>query len=205
MTPLEEVLSGRDERAACQKRMLASREGAFVCQIGLNVPGFPKRVPGDITIIKDCRRFLLACAGAAPFEEHYLDNGAGLCWQGAFDGKSYDAGALKRAAVEAENSMEAGRVLDIDVHTAEGQLSRLDMGLPPRRCLVCGESAKACARAGTHDPAELRELVIRIIKTAARARDKDNKDRGGGKIDGKRRETGDFCINPRRGARISTL
>ena len=28
MTPLEEVLSGRDERAACQKRMLASREGA---------------------------------------------------------------------------------------------------------------------------------------------------------------------------------
>ena len=85
MTPLEEVLSGRDERAACQKRMLASREGAFVCQIGLNVPGFPKRVPGDITIIKDCRRFLLACAGAAPFEEHYLDNGAGLCWQGAFE------------------------------------------------------------------------------------------------------------------------
>lgn len=170
MTPLEEVLSGRDERAACQKRMLAAQNGAFVCQIGLNVPGFPKRVPGDITIIKDCRRFLLACAGAAPFEEHYLDNGAGLCWQGAFDGKSYDARALKRAAVEAENSMEAGRILDIDVHTAEGQLSRLDMGLPPRRCLVCGESAKACARAGTHDPAELRELVIRIIKTAAAGR-----------------------------------
>ena len=64
MTPLEEVLSGRDERAACQKRMLASREGAFVCQIGLNVPGFPKRVPGDITIIKDCRR--LGSAGRGP-------------------------------------------------------------------------------------------------------------------------------------------
>ena len=74
------------------------------------------------------------------------------------------------AAVEAENSMEAGRILDIDVLTSEGQLSRLDMGLPPRRCLVCGESAKACARAGTHDPAELRELVIRIIKTAAAGR-----------------------------------
>lgn len=170
MTPLEEVLSGRDERAACQKRMLAAREGAFVCQIGLNVPGFPKRVPGDITIIKDCRRFLLACAGAAPFEEQYLDNGAGLCWQGAFDGKRYDAHALKRAAVEAENSMEAGRVLDIDVLTADGQLSRLDMGLPPRKCLICGENAKACARAGAHGHAELRELVIRIIKTAAAGR-----------------------------------
>ena len=77
---------------------------------------------------------------------------------------------MLRAAVEAENSMEAGRILDIDVLTADGQLSRLDMGLPPRRCLLCGESAKACARAGTHDPAELRELVIRIIKTAAAGR-----------------------------------
>ena len=170
MTPLEEVLSGRDERAAWQKKMLATREGAFVCQIGLNVPGFPKRVPGDIKIVKECRRFLLACVGAAPFEEHYLDNGAGLCWQGAFDGRKFDARAMKNAAVEAENSMEAGRILDIDVLTSEGQLSRLDMGLPPRRCLVCGESAKACARAGKHDPAELREIVMRIIKTAAAGR-----------------------------------
>ena len=170
MTPLEEVLSGRDERAAWQKRMFSAREGAFVCQIGLNVPGFPKRVPGDIKVIKECRRFLLACVGAAPFEEHYLDNGAGLCWQGAFDGKKFDAQALKRAAVEAENSMEAGRILDIDVLTAEGQLSRTCMGLPPRRCLVCGEGAKDCARAGRHDPSELREMVMRIIKTAAAGR-----------------------------------
>ena len=195
MTPLEEVLSGRDERAACQKRMLASREGAFVCQIGLNVPGFPKRVPGDVTIIKDCRRFLLACTGAAPFEEQYLDNGAGLCWQGGFDGKKYDARALKRAAVEAENSMEAGRILDIDVLTAETGSSRASTwGCRRAAASSAAKAAKACARAGTHDPAELRELVIRIIKTAAAE-----------KIDGKRRETGDFCINPRRGARISTL
>ncbi len=170
MTPLEEVLCGRDERAAWQKKLLASREKVFVCQIGLNVPGFPKRVPGDIKIVKECRRFLLACVGAAPFEEQYLDNGAGICWQGAFDGRRFDAKALKRAAVEAENSMEAGRILDIDVLTPEGQLSRLDMGLPSRRCLICGESAKECARAGRHDAAELREIVIRIIKNASAGR-----------------------------------
>ena len=193
MTPLEEVLSGRDERAACQKRMLASREGAFVCQIGLNVPGFPKRVPGDITIIKDCRRFLLACAGAAPFEEHYLDNGAGLCWQGAFDGKSYDAGALKRAAVEAENSMEAGGPRHRRAHRRRPALAprhgAAAAPLPRLRRKREGLRARRDSRPGR----------------AARARDKDNKNRGGGKIDGKRRETGDFCINPRRGARISTL
>lgn len=167
MTPLEEVLEGRDERAALQKKLLAAREGAFVCQIGLNVPGFPKRAPGDMAVIKECRRFLIASARALPFEERYVENGAGLCWQGAFDGKRFDARAMKKAAVDAENRMEAGRVLDIDVLTAQGQLSRLEMGLPPRPCFICGENAKECARAGAHDSAGLRGLVFRIIKNAA--------------------------------------
>ncbi len=170
MTPLEEVLSGRDERAALQGKLLSLKKDAFVCQIGLNIPGFPKRVPGDAAVIRDCRRFLLACAGAAAFEEYFLDNGAGFCWQGAFDRVKFSAYALKRAAVEAEDRMEAGRILDIDVITREGALSRLDAGLPPRRCLVCGEDAKICARTGRHDTAELREIVFRIIKTAAAAR-----------------------------------
>ena len=170
MTPLEEVLSGRDERAACQKRMLASREGAFVCQIGLNVPGFPKRVPGDITIIKDCRRFLLACAGPRPSRNITSTTARGSAGRGPSTAKATTRARSSARPSKRRTAWRRAEVLDIDVHTAEGQLSRLDMGLPPRRCLVCGESAKACARAGTHDPAELRELVIRIIKTAAAGR-----------------------------------
>ncbi|MCC8178260.1 MAG: citrate lyase holo-[acyl-carrier protein] synthase [Cloacibacillus sp.] len=41
------------------------------------------------------------------------------------------------------------------------------MGLPERRCLLCGERAKVCARLGSHPQSELREKVIRIINAAA--------------------------------------
>lgn len=168
MTPLEEVLSGRDERAAWQRRWLRSQEGNFfVCQIGLNVPGYPKRIPRDLAVVRKCRKYLLEHAHAAPVEEQHLENGAGVCWQGVFDASKYDAASLKRCAVEAENSMTAGRVLDIDVLTAAGALSRTQMGLPERRCLLCGERAKVCARLGGHPQSELRERVVRIINAAA--------------------------------------
>ncbi|MDO4559625.1 MAG: citrate lyase holo-[acyl-carrier protein] synthase [bacterium] len=168
MTPLEDVLAGRDERAAWQRRWLEAPEGNyFVCQIGLNIPGYPKRIPRDLAIVRKCRKYLLAHAHAAPAEEQYLENGAGVCWQGAFDASKYEAAALKRCAVEAENSMTAGRVLDIDILTRGGSLSRLQMGLPERRCLLCGDKAKVCARLGRHLPSELREKVIRLVNAAA--------------------------------------
>ena len=116
MTPLEEVLAGRDERAAWQRLWLEATEGSyFICQIGLNIPGYPKRIPRDIEIVRKCRKYLMDHAHAVPSEERYLENGAGVCWQGAFDALKFEAAALKKCAVEAENSMTAGRVLDIDI------------------------------------------------------------------------------------------
>ena len=168
MTPLDEVLAGRDERAAWQRLWLEATEGSyFICQIGLNIPGYPKRIPRDIEIVRKCRKYLMDHAHAVPSEERYLENGAGVCWQGAFDALKFEAAALKKCAVEAENSMTAGRVLDIDIITREGSLSRTRMGFPERRCLLCGERAKVCARLGTHSQPELREKVIRIINAAS--------------------------------------
>lgn len=60
MTPLEEVLAGRDERAAWQRLWLEATEGSyFICQIGLNIPGYPKRIPRDIEIVRKCRKYLM--------------------------------------------------------------------------------------------------------------------------------------------------
>ena len=167
MTPLDEILAGRDERADLQQKLLSAREDAFVCQIALNIPGYPKRVSGDTKVIEDCRDFLLASLSARPFEEHYIENGAGFCWQGGFCAVECDARKFKLAALEAEESLEAGRLLDVDVITSEGAISRRDMGLPPRRCLICESEAKRCAREGRHDAAELREIAVSIIKKAA--------------------------------------
>lgn len=54
---------------------------------------------------------------------------------------------LKLATIELEHSHPLGRLWDIDVLTPEGDiLSRRDYSLPPRRCLLCEQSAAVCAR-----------------------------------------------------------
>lgn len=102
-----------------------------------------------------------------PEEERFVENGAGVCWQGAFSADKYDPALLKKTAVDAENTMTAGRIFDIDILTATGNLSRRDMGLPERKCLLCGERAKSCARLGTHSTHELREIAVRLLTEAA--------------------------------------
>jgi holo-ACP synthase CitX len=55
------------------------------------------------------------------------------------------------------------RVLDIDVITAAGPISRGDIGLERRRCLLCPDDAKTCARKRKHPPEELRERVRQLL------------------------------------------
>ncbi|MCI8437750.1 MAG: hypothetical protein HFF41_08065 [Lawsonibacter sp.] len=64
---------------------------------------------------------------------------------------------LKELCVLAEESFPDGRLLDLDV-TAQGggAVSRRDLGLPPRRCLLCGRPAVECASRAAH----LREEVL---------------------------------------------
>jgi len=63
--------------------------------------------------------------------------------------------AVKRATVDLEDRHPLGRLWDIDVVTATATLSRRDLGLAPRRCLVCGAPAHACARSRAHPLSEL--------------------------------------------------
>ena len=163
MTPLEEVLSGRDERAACQREWLAAG-GVFVVQIALNIPGYPKSAPNDEAAVMRARSLLLERSKALPSAERSIRNGAGFCWQAVFDASRFDAVSVKRAAVETENGTPAGRVLDIDVITENGAISRISAGFPERRCLLCGRNAKICARLESHPVSDLRECALRLLE-----------------------------------------
>ena len=70
---------------------------------------------------------------------------------------------LKRHALQYEAS-PAGALLDLDVTGADGlDLSRHDYGLPPRPCLVCGQTARECVRARRHSTDDVRAEVERRI------------------------------------------
>lgn len=161
-TPLEDVLAGREERVALQKEFLA--EKYFVCQIALNIPGYPKRLSGDEGAVEKCRAAFLQKYKPRPVRECYLANGAGFCWLGLFDGDKNDAETAKHAAVAVEEESDTGRIFDIDIITREGQISRASLALPPRKCLVCDKEAKICAKEQSHQIEELRTEIQKRLK-----------------------------------------
>lgn len=63
---------------------------------------------------------------------------------------------LKRMGVALESMHPAGRLLDLDIYDPSGKaLSRSDLEIAPRSCLICSEPAVACIHAGRHSTEEL--------------------------------------------------
>ena len=169
-TPLEDVLAGRDKRAAVQIEMLCSandccpqRTEPFICQIALNIPGYPKRIRLDEEAVEKWSADFMLELGIKPLEERRLANGAGYCWIASFKGDRITAGRAKRLAVAIEEKSPAGRLFDIDIITSSGSISRNLLGLPQRKCLLCGNKAKICARSSTHPIEELRKEYVRLL------------------------------------------
>lgn len=156
-------MSGREERARAQSRLLSGRPGYFVCQITLNVPGFPKRMDGDEALIKVCRADFLARLGREPLDEVSLLNGAGLALLMLFAGDRRQASDAKRAGIFIEENKSYGRAIDADVITIHCTLSRKEFNFGPRGCLVCGKNSKECSRARKHSYKDLRALTQVLI------------------------------------------
>lgn len=80
------------------------------------------------------------------------------------------AETVKDAALMLEMKHPLGRLWDIDVLDANGRLlSRRDVGLAPRRCLLCNRPANLCGRERTHSVDQLlaqMELMLNAAITA---------------------------------------
>ena len=75
-----------------------------------------------------------------------------------------DARAIKRRLCALEDGEALGRLLDIDVIAPDGgKISRTEIGLPARRCLLCGNPAPVCARSRAHSADALFEKANAII------------------------------------------
>ena len=71
---------------------------------------------------------------------------------------------LKRALAGLEETHPLGRLWDLDVLDPDrGSIPRREVGLPPRRCLLCPEPAHACARSRAHPLAELLAAIEAMV------------------------------------------
>ena len=158
------LLAARDERALAQRLFLGARGSSFVVQISLNIPGLPKRLEGDERAVVRSREIFLSEFGVLPLAEARVVNFAGVSGVMLF---AWGAAAeAKRTAVSVEEGTVWGRILDIDIITGAGPVSRTSLGLSERRCVLCRETAKICARERSHPVATLREEASRLLRLA---------------------------------------
>ena len=77
---------------------------------------------------------------------------------------------IKKAAVSVEEGSALGRLFDMDVlipgENFPHSISRSQLGAAPRRCLLCEEDAKACARSRAHTMDQLLEKINEILSDA---------------------------------------
>jgi len=77
---------------------------------------------------------------------------------------SFDPLELKRLAVEWESTHPLGELADLDVMDAKAKpITRADLNLPPRKCLICENEAAVCSAAQSHEKAVIEARVNEIL------------------------------------------
>lgn len=153
------MLAARDTRAARQSALLA-RFGCPLLCLTLNIPG-PVKVPEgteqafDLALERVGRALRDLGAPVLHREVHVEKTGCEALYA-----VQADPEALKERMTRLEDEDDLGRLLDLDVLTAEGRkLSRPT----PRTCLLCSRQAQLCARSRTHTVEELSTRVRAIL------------------------------------------
>lgn len=165
------VLSNRDHRVQVQQSLLRAHPDCVVVAAKLNIPGPVKNNPTiqsffvaqlhiwEKTLIKQglvfnvADQWLKAVTGPERFYVIFADRET-----------------VKKTAVAFEESNSWRRLFDLDViYNDQGSaksLSRSQLGLPTRRCLICNRDAKDCGRSRRHSVGELQDKVAELIQTA---------------------------------------
>lgn len=166
---MAEILDAREARAERQRTLLQGC-ASLLC-FTMNIAGPRKR-----SRLIDAAFLAAQSDILAVLHGHGQSTEAALTVSTAAGNELYLPSALEPEALKAmllplEEQSEFGRLLDLDVLRPDGsKVSRTELGLPERCCLICGEPGLSCARSRRHPVAELREATERILRNELFAR-----------------------------------
>ncbi len=155
---LSQLLQARENRAQRQRAYLEQYRLPLVC-FTMNIAGPVKNSPlitkgfqlGDRLLRSRLPSILLAETKLLPTgcEGYYVAKGA--------------PEEIKALCTQIEESLPVGRLFDLDVIAPrEGKLSR-----PlPRKCLICNQDARICARSRSHPLSELQSKTEELLTQA---------------------------------------
>lgn len=161
---LTDVLQFREKKAWIQSEM--SREDAIVVSLGMNIPGPIKCSPSIYRAFgagqAELEKIIEKQKGKIRRKE-ILEETAG--YAAVYLVENINGLDMKKAAVKLEENHILGRLWDIDIVGTDGiALSREMAGAERRKCLICGEDAKACGRSRRHNVTELQDSVRKILQ-----------------------------------------
>lgn len=153
----EALLAEREEREAKERDLLLVHGGTLVT-LRANYPGPDKRRPHTDLVVKILQEEvakrisvnkMVSQRGLEGLLLHFLTEEEGL--------------AVKRAMVKLEEEHPLGRLVDVDVRTAQGILHRQEVQAPLRRCYLCGERAMHCVRSEKHPLVDVQRYFLESL------------------------------------------
>ena len=177
----EELLRVLDAREKRWQHRLALARGSrrTLVTVTLCVPVAYRTDPAyEALMLALCRRLrALFRAGGIHYREAGMERGAD--GPALFLTTAASPRRVKALCVRAEELIPGGRMLDIDVMDAAGEpVSRGGLGLPPRRCFVCGEPAAVCVSRKLHSREDISRRVEELRREAEGALARGKRMRG---------------------------
>lgn len=158
---LDVLLASRDARHALQLELLQANRTLTLLCLTVVMPGKIKR---------NSQSMIVADAALAALKEHFGGSISHLEVRDLNTG--YEAYLLtplnlldaKRIACMIEETHPLGRLFDIDVINHDGvPVSRSAIGMPARKCMICGKDARFCMRNHSHTQEELHQHINEMI------------------------------------------
>jgi len=163
---LLELLEAREIRAAIQSELIARHQGTLICFM-INMPGPVKYNDASLFIhdqgVKAIHYFTNTCGIICNHEQIIIKN-TGIEGYFLFD---YPSFRIKEKTCEIEECHPLGRLFDMDVFESDNKpISRDQIGLQRRKCLLCENEGVYCSRNQTHSVSELQFRIKEMIAKA---------------------------------------
>lgn len=156
---LQQILLRREARVQTQQELL--HHGRCLVSFSMNIPGQRKQFPLEQKSFEEGLCLLREQFSGQLLEQQLY---SGLTGDEAMLLLDLEPSQVKAVTTALEETHPLGRLWDMDVLDREGKsLSRIALGYPARRCLVCGAAAKECGRSRKHSYEELFGCAVTIM------------------------------------------
>ena len=164
MKILNEILESREDRAQKQVEILEEYQYSLI-SFTLNTPGIEK----DNELYRKIHNEgfeqierLIAISKLEIKYKEYINKATGAEGYVSVDA---EAELVKSIMITLEKEHPLGRIFDIDVFDKNHkQMSRTDLGLETRTCLLCNKDARICMREKNHSYEELIAIIEEVSR-----------------------------------------